>query len=221
MRAMILAAGLGTRMRPLTDNCPKPLLKAAGKPLIDYHLEKIAAAGIRDVAVNCSWKAEQLLDYLGSGERYGLNIQLSVEEEPLETAGGIVKALHLLGNEPFLLVNGDIWTDFDLSSLMSCKTNGAHLVLVNNPPHHPKGDFHLEDGLINEMGQGLRYTYAGISVWHPQCFRGLEQGTRALKPLMIAAMEQAALSGEYYPGHWWDIGTPQRLADLDSFLRAG
>lgn len=220
MKAMILAAGLGTRMRPLTNNCPKPLLKAAGKPLIDFHLEKLAAAGFSEVVINCSWLAEQLVEYLGSGQRYGLTIHLSEEHEPLETAGGVVKALDKLGDQPFLLVNGDVWTDFDFASLKNHPTQGAHLVLIDNPPHHPAGDFNLDDaGLVNESDTGPRYTFAGVSVWHPRCFRGLAQGSRALKPLMLEAMAASQLSGEVYQGHWWDIGTPERLAALDQFLK--
>lgn len=226
MKAMILAAGLGTRMRPLTDTCPKPLLKAAGKPLIDYHLERLAEAGVSDVVVNASWLAEQLQDYLGDGSRYGLSLHLSREAEPLETAGGIVQALPLLGEEPFLLVNGDVWTDYPFAQLLTATTaaqaGGAHLVLIDNPPHHPEGDFLLRDGLIGESddsGEGTRLTYSGISVWHPRCFADLDPGRRALKPIMLAAMARGQLSGEYFAGRWWDIGTPQRLAQLDTLLR--
>lgn len=221
MKAMILAAGLGTRMRPLTDHCPKPLLKAGGKPLIDFHLEKLAAAGFDEVVVNCSWLADQLLAYLDNGDRYGLRLTLSREDKPLETAGGIIKALDHLGDEPFLLVNGDIWTDYDFSKLYGFQTEGAHLVLIDNPPHHPSGDFNLSGaGQVNESGEGPRYTYAGLSVWHPRCFAGFSQGRRALKPLMQQTMALGRLSGERFGGHWWDIGTPERLAALDLFLRS-
>lgn len=223
MKAMILAAGLGTRMRPLTDSCPKPLLKAAGKPLIDYHLERLAQAGVTEVVVNASWLAEQLQAYLGDGERYGMALHLSLEDEPLETAGGIVQALPRLGESPFLLVNGDVWTDYPFGQLMAASTaadvGGAHLVLIDNPPHHPEGDFVLNQGCVSEQGEGTRLTYSGISVWHPQCFAELATGRRALKPIMLQAMARQQLSGEYFAGRWWDIGTPQRLADLDALLR--
>ncbi|QQD19395.1 nucleotidyltransferase family protein [Spongiibacter nanhainus] len=223
MKAMILAAGLGTRMRPLTDTCPKPLLKAADKPLIDYHLERLAKAGVGEVVVNASWLAERLQDYLGDGSRYGLSLRLSLEAEPLETAGGIVQALPLLGEEPFLLVNGDVWTDYPFAQLLSATTaaqsGGAHLVLIDNPPHHPEGDFVLSEGRVGEQGEGARLTYSGISVWHPRCFTGLDAGRRALKPIMLEAMARQQLSGEYFAGRWWDIGTPQRLAQLDTLLR--
>lgn len=221
MKAMILAAGLGTRMRPLTDHCPKPLLRAGGKPLIDFHLDKLAAAGFTEVVVNCSWLADQLLAHLGDGQRYGLRLHLCREAEPLETAGGIVNALPLLGDDPFLLVNGDVWTDYDFAAFYGFATEGAHLVLIDNPAHHPGGDFNLdEQGLVNESGAGPRYTYAGLSVWHPRCFAGLSSGRRALKPLMQQCMAAGTLSGEYFAGHWWDIGTPTRLAALDLYLRS-
>lgn len=223
VKAMILAAGLGTRMRPLTDTCPKPLLKAADKPLIDYHLERLAKAGVGEVVVNASWLAEQLQDYLGDGSRYGLSLRLSLEAEPLETAGGIVQALPLLGDEPFLLVNGDVWTDYPFAQLLTATTaaqaGGAHLVLIDNPPHHPEGDFVLSEGRVGEQGKGARLTYSGISVWHPRCFADLDAGRRALKPIMLEAMARQQLSGEYFAGRWWDIGTPQRLAQLDTLLR--
>lgn len=232
MKAMILAAGLGTRMRPLTDYTPKPLLRAGGKALIDYHIEKLAAAGITDIVVNCSWLAEQLENYLGDGRRYGVHIAVSRESEPLETCGGIVQALPLLleGNnndEAILVVNGDIWTDFDFASLLNCQPEAGHLVLVQNPPHNPAGDFGLSSqGLVvddpDAAGKSM-YTYSGISVWRPSVFSGFSAGQRALKPVMLTAMAQSALSGQRYDGHWWDIGTPERLAALDEFLgvRAG
>tara|TARA_R110000772_G_scaffold170799_2_gene282776 strand:- start:30775 stop:31485 length:711 start_codon:yes stop_codon:yes gene_type:complete len=224
MKAMILAAGLGARMRPLTDHCPKPLLRAGGRPLIDFHLANLAAAGVSEVVVNCSWLADQVQDYLGSANGYGLRIHLSREEQPLETAGGIVQALPYLDSDddaPFLLVNGDVWTDFDFSCLLNCRPQAAHLVLIENPPHHPSGDFALTDaGLVTEDDLGPRHTFSGISVWRPSMFRGLAQGQRALKPLMQSAIASGGLSGELFQGHWWDIGTPQRLADLDDFLSA-
>ncbi|POP54412.1 mannose-1-phosphate guanylyltransferase [Zhongshania marina] len=225
MRAMILAAGLGTRMRPLTDHTPKPLLRAGGKALIDYHIEKLAAAGICNIVVNCSWLADQLEEYLGDGSRYGVRIFVSREEEPLETGGGIVQALPLLcedgGDDPFLVVNGDIWTDFDFASLRDIHPVAGHLVMIKNPPHNPQGDFALGENnrLAEKSGAGEdAYTFSGISVWRPSVFSGFVCGKRALKPIMDAAIANKALSGQLYEGHWWDIGTPERLAALDAFL---
>nr|WP_269619684.1 nucleotidyltransferase family protein [Marortus sp. BJYM1] len=227
MKAMILAAGLGTRMRPLTDHTPKPLLRAGGKTLIDYHIEKLVAAGITDLIVNCSWLAEQLEAYLGDGHRFGVNIVVSREDQPLETCGGIVQALPFLceGNlsdEPFLLINGDIWTDFDFKNLISCKPDAGHLVMIKNPAHNPHGDFVLaSDGLLAEKdGHSVAesYTFSGISVWRPSVFSHFSAGKRALKPVMLNAISKRSLSGELYEGHWWDIGTPERLAALHEFL---
>ncbi|WP_295877057.1 N-acetylmuramate alpha-1-phosphate uridylyltransferase MurU [uncultured Zhongshania sp.] len=229
MKAMILAAGLGTRMRPLTDHTPKPLLRAGGKALIDYHIEKLAAAGITDIVVNCSWLADQLETYLGDGSRYGVRIFVSREEEPLETGGGIVQALPLLSGDnndaPFLLVNGDIWTDFDFATLMSCKPEAGHLVMIKNPSHNPQGDFVLSaNGQLTEKTDSAAAnnttTFSGISVWRPSVFSEFSLGRRALKPVMVAAILRQALSGQLYEGHWWDIGTPDRLAALDAFLSA-
>jgi MurNAc alpha-1-phosphate uridylyltransferase len=223
VKAMILAAGLGARMRPLTEHTPKPLLRAGGQALIDFHLHKLAAAGIREVVVNCSWLADQLEDYLADGSRYGLSIQLSRETQPLETAGGIVQALPYLDSEedePFLVINGDIWTEFDFAALRDIKPVEGHLVLIENPPHNPGGDFYLnQSALISEKAEGLRYTFSGISVWRPSVFRDFDSASRAFKPVMLAAIARDALGGELYQGRWWDIGTPQRLADLDAFLR--
>nr|WP_159269185.1 nucleotidyltransferase family protein [Zhongshania aliphaticivorans] len=234
MKAMILAAGLGTRMRPLTDHTPKPLLQAGGKALIDYHIEKLAAIGVSNIVVNCSWLADQLAHYLGDGSRYGLNIIVSREDQPLETAGGIVNALPLLlddmqKDEPFILVNGDIWTDFDFADLLNCRPESGHLVMVENPPHNPSGDFVLSaEGLISER-QGSHdnedtaspvYTFSGISVWRPSVFEDFNPGKRPLKPVMLAAMEKQRLSGRLHAGAWWDIGTPERLAALDAMLSA-
>ncbi|WP_374962346.1 N-acetylmuramate alpha-1-phosphate uridylyltransferase MurU [Spongiibacter tropicus] len=217
---MILAAGFGERMRPLTETTPKPLLRAAGKPLIDYHLEKLAVAGFNEVVVNSAWLSEQIVDYLGDGARYGLQITHSVEHEPLETAGGIVRALPLLGDEPFLLINGDVWTDMDFAALRSARPDAAELVMVTNPAHHPEGDFALaDDGLLREQGEP-RYTFAGVSVWQPACFAGLAPGRRPLKPLMQALMARSQLRGRLHRGQWWDIGTPERLAVLDAELRS-
>ncbi len=221
MKAMILAAGFGERMRPLTETCPKPLLRVGGKPLIDYHLEKLAAAGCREVVVNSAWLSEQLCDYLGDGERYGLAISHSVEDPPLETAGGIVRALPLLGEQPCLLINGDIFCDVDFAPLLDCEPDGAELLMVANPAHNPAGDFALaDDGRLSEAAAAPRYTFAGVSVWQPRCFAGLAPGRRPLKPLMLELMARGELRGRLYRGQWWDVGTPQRLAELDAQLRS-
>lgn len=220
MKAMILAAGLGERMRPLTDHCPKPLLRVAGKPLIDYHLEKLAAAGFEEVVVNSAWLSEQLCGYLGSGERYGLRILHSVEDQPLETAGGIVQALPLLGDEPFLLVNGDVFCDVDFAELIASPPQWAELLMVENPAHNEAGDFVLgEDGYLAESG-GARYTFSGISVWQPRCFDQLAPGRMRLSPLLRDLIAQGRLRGRLHRGRWWDIGTPERLAELDGYLRS-
>lgn len=221
MKAMILAAGLGTRMRPLTDRCPKPLLQVADKALIDYHLEKLARAGVREVVVNSAWLTEQIQEHLGSGERYGLVIHHSVENAPLETAGGIINALALLGDEPFLLVNGDIWTELDFAPLLSLEPDGAHLLLTDNPGHHPDGDFGIAaDGKLAPCGQGQSYTFMGVSVWNPQAFAGLPAGARPLKPIIDQLLAEQRVTAAYFSGRWLDVGTPERLHELDAQLRA-
>lgn len=218
MKAMILAAGLGKRMRPLTDHCPKPLLPVAGKPLIVHHLERLSEAGIHEVVINVSYRAEQIVEALGNGDDYGLRIHWSRETEPLETGGGIQQALPSLGEAPFLLINGDVWCDAlpDQNALQG--KDLAHLMLVANPPHHPRGDFGLTDGRVNQTDT-QRFTYAGIGIIHPALLAGQPQGAFALAPLLRAAMENQRVSGEYYRGHWVDVGTPERLAELESQLR--
>lgn len=219
---MILAAGRGERMRPLTDAHPKPLLKIGGKTLLEHHLENLAAAGFRDVVINTAWLGEQIPAYIGDGSRWGLGIAYSHEGWPaLETGGGIYKALPLLGPEPFLVVNGDVWTDWrpskpELPAQWTAKTL-AHLVLVPNPPHHLKGDFCLEQGWVSEQG-AQRHTYSGIGFYHPTLFEGCSPGAFKLAPLLFAAAADARVSGELYQGRWYDIGTPQRLAELDAAL---
>lgn len=218
MKAIILAAGRGERMRPLTEHTPKPLLRAGGRCLIEYHLQALARAGIRDIVINHSWLGQQIVDYLGDGQRYGVRLQYSAEgESPLETAGGIVQAMPLLGEAPFVLVNGDIWTDYDFTRLPAIPSGLAHLVLVDNPPHHPRGDFALEGDTLSTQGELL--TYSGIGVYSPDLFAGLEPGVRPLAPLLRAAIERSQISGERYRGQWWDIGTPERLQELDRYLR--
>lgn len=211
MKAMILAAGKGERMRPLTLHTPKPLLPVAGKPLIEYHIERLVAAGCRELVINHAWLGEQIEQALGDGSRWGVSIQYSAETEPLETGGGIRRALPLLGDEPFILVNGDVWTDYDFSVLPRQLDGLAHLVLVNNPEHHPQGDFLLQDDRVLTEGQGQRLTYSGIAVLSPQLLADCEQGAFKLAPLLRVAMTAGAVSGEHYGGRWLDVGTPERL----------
>ncbi|WP_407352403.1 N-acetylmuramate alpha-1-phosphate uridylyltransferase MurU [Luteimonas sp. R10] len=231
MKALILAAGLGERMRPLTDTTPKPLLTAGGRPLIAWHLERLAATGVREVVINTSWLAKQFPDALGDGSQWGLRIRYSHEgDTPLETGGGMWHALPLLGNAPFIAVNGDIWTDFDFARLPRRPAGDAHLVLVDNPPHHVAGDFALaDDGDVLDDGDD-RLTFAGIGVYRASLFDdwrrtiGDAPGADAdpprfrLAPLLRAAMAEGQVTGEHHRGHWTDVGTPQRLAGLDAML---
>ena len=221
MKAMLLAAGRGERMRPLTDHTAKPLLPAGGRALIDYHLFALQHAGVRSVVVNLSWQAAKLRARLGDGARFGLELRFSEEGPvPLETGGGIHRALPWLGPGAFLVVNADVWTDFPLGSLALPAGSLAHLVLVPNPGHHPGGDFALgEDGRIVDAGTKL--TYSGIGVFDPEFFAGCQAGRFPLKPLLDRAREAGRLSGEPWTGRWFDVGTPERLAALDSALRAG
>ena len=217
MKAMILAAGRGERMRPLTDTTPKPLLKAGGRHLIEYHLESLAAAGFDSVVINHAYLGDQIEKQLGDGRRYGLSIHYSAEGEALETGGGIFRALPLLGDAPFVVINGDVWTDYPYARLRERPVERAHLVLVDNPPQHPQGDFVLEQGRVH-AGEGERLTFSGIGLYHPALFDGCEDGAFALAPLLRGAMEKGAVSGEHYRGQWFDIGTPERLAQLDALL---
>jgi MurNAc alpha-1-phosphate uridylyltransferase len=220
---MVLAAGRGERMRPLTDSQPKPLLRVAGKRLIEYHLERLAAGGFREVVVNTAWLGDMIPAALGSGGQYGLAITYSHERpEALETGGGIFQALPLLGSGPFLLVNGDVWTDIEFGALRRSPPEGslAHLVLVPNPPQHARGDFRLEgpkQGLVSE-GEGLRHTYSGVGIYRPEFFAGCTPGKFPLLPLLRRAIAQRVLSGELHEGRWFDIGTSERLAALDAEL---
>jgi len=217
--AMILAAGYGKRMRPLTDTTPKPLLEAGGKPLIQYHIEALRDAGVGQIVINTGWLGEQLPARFGDGDALGVRLHWSHEGTPLETAGGIRRALPLLGEAPFILVNGDIWSDFDFHRLGALDGDDlAHLVLVDNPAHHPHGDFHLTAGGRVSDNAAPRLTYPGIARLHPALFRDLDDGERPLAPLLRAAMAAGRVSGQYHGGHWWDIGTPERLTELDRFL---
>ena len=223
MRAMVLAAGRGERMRPLTDTQPKPLLRVGGKRLIEYHLERLSVAGFREVVINTGWLGDRIEETLGSGGQFGLAITYSHERpEALETGGGIFKALPLLGSAPFLLVNGDVWTDIDFGALRRDPPPGAlaHLVFVRNPPQHPRGDFVLENGLVSE-GEGSRQTYSGVGIYRPQLFAGCIPGKFPLLPLLRRAIAERALSGEMHEGRWYDIGTTERLAALDAELTGG
>ena len=238
MKALIFAAGLGERMRPLTDATPKPLLRAGGKPLIAWHLERLAAIGVREVVVNTSWLAAQFPATLGDGAAFGLRIRYSDEGPvPLETGGGMLQALAALGDAPFLAVNGDIWSDFDFARLPREPAGDAHLVMVDNPAHHPQGDFVLRaDGRLDADGD-TRLTFSGIGLYRPRLLQGWQAvigdapgdapGADAtpprfrLAPLLRAAMRRGAATGEHHAGAWTDVGTPERLRLLDEVLRAG
>jgi len=213
LRAMILAAGRGERLRPLTDALPKPLIEIGGKPLIVRHLERLANAGFGEVVINLAWLGEKIADYLGNGEGFGLDIRYS-QEPPgaLETAGGIVHALPLLGDAPFLTVSADVLTDYPFERLREPAGNqAAHLVLVDNPPHHPTGDFVLDENRV-QLGNGDRLTFSGLAVYDPALFAGLPPGRRAIRPVLEQAIAEGRVSGEHYTGRWADIGTPERLA---------
>jgi MurNAc alpha-1-phosphate uridylyltransferase len=220
MKAMVFAAGRGVRMQPLTASLPKPLIPVAGKALLERHLERLAAAGFRRVIINVSHLGEQIVARFGDGAALGLQIYWSREDDPLETAGGIARALPILGTGPFLAVSADIWCDFDFHSLAGHELKGlSHLVLVPNPAHHPSGDFSLEGGVVGN-GDSPRYTYAGIAVISPRLVAEVTPGTKAqLAPLWRAAAARGAVSGERYEGRWSDVGTPQRLAELEATLK--
>ena len=212
---MILAAGRGERMRPLTDTTPKPLLPVCGKPLIAHHIEALANAGIRELVINHAWLGEQIETALGNGSRYGVRIQYSPEHpQALETGGGIFQALPLLGDQPFIVVNGDVMCDMDYRSLPSEPKGLAHLVLVCNPEHNPNGDFALEDQLIRSDGAS-KFTFSGIGVYRPQLFSGCSAGKFPLAPILRGAMSEDQVTGELHQGFWMDVGTPERLNELN------
>jgi N-acetyl-alpha-D-muramate 1-phosphate uridylyltransferase len=224
MRAMILAAGRGDRMRPLTDQTPKVLLQAGGKPLVQWHVERLWRAGFDRIVVNHAWLGVQIEQALGDGRRFGPRIVYSPEAQALETAGGIAAALPLLGGEPFLVVNGDVYTDFDFARLVprlgALAANGllAHLVLVDNPAHHPTGDFALHGEHVTPDGD-TRLTFSGIGIYRPELFASIAAGSRAqLAPVLRGAIGQGAVSGERYTGLWFDVGTPARLEELNRVL---
>ena len=212
MNAMILAAGRGERLRPLTDRLPKPLVEVGGKPLIAWQLEALRRAGIDSVAINTSWLAERLVDALGDGRNYGLEIRYSHEPEALETAGGIVQALPLL-EDPFIVVNGDVFCDVDLDTLRLSPEDDAQLLLVPNPSHHPQGDFAIENGRLSNAGAD-RHTFSGIGLYRKRLFTGLPPGRRPLAPVLREAADADRVAAHLYSGYWCDVGTPQRLARL-------
>ncbi len=214
MKAMILAAGLGTRMRPLTNHTPKPLLKIGGKPLIVWHIDRLRDAGFTQIVINVAYLGQQIIDYLGDGSQFGVQIEFSDEqhEGALETAGGIVKALPLL-SDTFLVVNGDVWTDYPFDINYSLEDRFlAKLILVKNPQHNLDGDFYL-------TGTQKRYTFSGIGYYSKDMFKGLEYGKRPLSPLLFSAIEEHRVITELYEGEWYDIGTPERLNILDKLLK--
>ena len=221
MKAMILAAGRGERMRPLTDRTPKPLLVAGGKPLIVWHLERLAAAGFRYIVINHAHLGEQIEQALGDGAKWGVHIAYSPEPPgALETAGGIATALPLLGDTPFLVVNGDIYCDVDFGRFSRSTVAGAHLVMVANPAHHAGGDFSLDGERVIRAHGEQTLTYAGIGIFSPAFFAGVQPGTiMKLRPLLDAAIAAGTLTGERFAGRWVDVGTPQRLAELDAEIR--
>jgi MurNAc alpha-1-phosphate uridylyltransferase len=227
MKAMILAAGRGERMRPLTDRMPKALVNAGGRPLVAYLIERLARAGFRELVVNVSHLGAAIERELGDGRRHGVRIVYSREEQPLETGGGIAYALPLLGSSPFVVVNSDIYCDFDFARLPAAAAalargaTSAHLVLVDNPPHHAVGDFCLHEGKVAADGS-RRLTFSGIGVYAPALFAGIARGTkRQLVALLGPEMAQGRVSGEHHRGMWMDVGTPERLARLEQLLAAG
>lgn len=221
MRAMILAAGRGERLRPLTDTTPKPLLPVAGRPLIEYHIQRLAQAGFKDLVINHAHLGDQIEETLGDGARWGLSISYSREGTALETGGGIFRALPLLGSRPFLVVNGDIWCDYPFDKLRARVLTGlAHLVLVPNPPHHARGDFGLDGQRVLSGGPTL-YTFSGIGLYHPELFLGCQPGAFPLAPLLRRAMDDNRVTGELYQGCWIDVGTKERLVEAEKAALKG
>jgi MurNAc alpha-1-phosphate uridylyltransferase len=226
MRAMILAAGRGERMRPLTDTCPKPLLPVGGRPLIAWHLDALAAAGIREIVINHAHLGSMIEQALGDGTRWGVSIAYSREPRALETAGGIANALPLLGETPFLVVNGDVWCDFDFRrcATIAAQMSASHLlawcVLVDNPAHHPEGDFGVDRGMLSLDAQPRR-TFSGIGIYAPRLFESIPPGcSAALAPLLRQAISLGRAGAEYHFGRWVDVGTVERLGELDAQLRS-
>jgi len=226
MHAMILAAGRGERMRPLTDHTPKVLLEVGGKPLLQWHVENLRRAGFDHIVINHAWLGEQIERRMGDGSRFGVRIAYSPEGQALETAGGIARALALIGNDPFMVVNGDVFTDLDFGRLqprlgtLAAGNLLAHLVLVDNPPHHPQGDFALHGETVAPSGD-KRLTFSGVGLYRPQLFDAIKAAERApLAPLLRAAMQRGAVTGERFGGLWFDVGTPERLQELNRMVAA-
>lgn len=219
MKVMILAAGRGERMRPLTDETPKPLLKVDQYCLIEHHIDKLKKAGFNDIIINTAWLADKIHQHLGDGAQYGVNIYYSDEKVALETGGGIKRALPLLGDDVFLVVNGDVWCNYDFSTIPVLEADKlAHLVLVDNPAQHPAGDFSIENGLLSNR-ESNRLTYSGIGLYRPALFADVHQEKFPLAPLLRNAADEKKMTAEYFPGFWSDIGTPERLSQLREKLR--
>ena len=219
MKAMLLAAGRGERLRPLTDDLPKPLVQANGRALIEYHLENLHRCGIKEVVINTCWKGDKLVEHLGDGRRYGVAISYRHESTALETAGGVANALDLLGEQPFLLISADIWCDVNLTTLI--KSRGklpAHIMLVNNPEHHPDGDFSLQGDFVIPRTTDS-YTYSGAGIYSPDLFKDLPTGPVPLLTVLTTAIARKQITGHIYEGPWFDIGTMNRLAALNKFLK--
>lgn len=214
MKAMILAAGRGLRMRPLTDTIPKPLVRIHGKPLIQYHVEALAAAGITDIIINVSHLAGRIKGYLENGHRFGVNIHYSIEKQPLEMAGGIIQALPLLGDTPFIVISADIWTDYNLSHLAKAPEGMAHIVLVENPSDRQIGDFSLQNNLIIKPNEHS-YTFAGLGVYRPELFHGLEQTMMTIGPVLDEAIPKKLITGEIFRGRWFNVGNLQQVKMLN------
>lgn len=222
MKAMILAAGLGKRMLPLTESLPKPLLRAGGRSLIEWQIRRLHHAGVTEMVINHHHLGAQIESVLGDGSQYGVHICYSPEPERLETAGGIIRALPMLGDASFIIVNGDVWTDFDFATLQPLDPRQAlaHLVMVPNTAHHPEGDYFLDNtGRVRESG-APRLTYSGISVLHRSLFEGYAEAYQPLAPLLVSAMRANRVTGERYDGDWQDIGTPEKLRALDARIQA-
>jgi MurNAc alpha-1-phosphate uridylyltransferase len=218
MKCMLLAAGLGKRLRPITDKIPKPLIEVAGKPLIEYHLENLKSAGFKEVVINLSHLGEMIEEHLGDGSRFDLTIKYSHEgAKPLETAGGIIRALPLLGDKPFLVLNADIWCDHSLSFANLTHSKHAHIVLVDNPAHNLDGDFAYEFGSVYNTGSN-RLTFSGIGIYDPNLFKDYADEKRALAPLLRDAINQELVSAEYFTGKWFDIGTQERLMETETYV---
>ncbi len=220
-RVMILAAGRGERLRPYTDSIPKPMLKVGDKPLIQYHVEALARAGFKQLVINHAYLGEQIEMYLHDGHNWGMEIAYSSEGiAPLETGGGIYKALPLLGDKPFLVVNADVWADYDYSDVKIREDMLAHLVLVPNPPHNKSGDFALQESMVSEE-DGERHTFGGIGIYHPDLFGNCTPGRFPLAPLLYSQSRKGLVSGELHDGLWVDVGTPRRLQALDAAVKGG